>query len=59
MDNFWKSFKFNTFILSCTLSIFTLNVISPIYGVQQQNEVNLNDINFALRIKKLIDKVNS
>lgn len=58
MGNFFKSSKLNTFILSCTLCIFTFHVVTPIQAANyQQGGINLNDIGFAVRIERLIKKV--
>ena len=56
MGNFWKSTKLNTIILSCTISVFTLNTITPIHAAPQPG-ISLNDIGFAIRIEKLIEKI--
>ena len=57
MGNFWKSTKLNIIILSCTLSAFTLSTIVPVHALHHPR-INLNDIGFAIRIEKLIEKVN-
>jgi hypothetical protein len=57
MGNFWKSSKLTTLILSCTVSVFTFCTIIPVHAAPPPG-VNLNDVNFAVRIEKLIGKVN-
>lgn len=58
MGNLWKSIKFNTVILSCTLGVFTFSSITPLNAVPQHVNLGLNDIAFSIRIEKLIKKVN-
>lgn len=58
MGNFWKSTKFNTVILSCTLGVFAFGSLMPLKATPYQMDINFNDIAFGFRIEKLVEKVN-
>lgn len=59
MGYLWKSPKLNTIVLSCTIGVFTLGAVIPIQALPQNpNGINFNEIGFALRIEKLIEKLN-
>lgn len=53
---FFKFISFKRLVLSSVLCAFPLAVVTPppVYG---QTNVNLNDINFGVKVQKLIDKV--
>lgn len=57
MGNFISNSTFSRFVVFCTLGVFTATTIAPfqLSAVPQVN-VNLNDINFGIRIEKLIEK---
>lgn len=48
----------NRLVWACTIGAFTFSTISPLYAIPQINGINtnLNDINFGLRIEKLVKK---
>lgn len=56
MYSFFKFISFKRLVLSSLLCSFPLAVVTlpPVYG---QINLNLNDINFGVRVQKLIDKV--
>ncbi|PJD96133.1 MAG: hypothetical protein CK425_06945 [Parachlamydia sp.] len=54
MDRIFKSMYFNNVLLSCVLIAFSLAVITPPPAYAQ---VNLNDVNFGIRIQKLKGQV--
>ncbi len=58
MVNLWKSAIVNRTILYSTICFFTSASIMPLHGIQQNNQINinLNDINFGIKIEKLIEK---
>lgn len=57
MGNFISNSAFSRFIVSCTLGAFTATTIVPFHlSAAPQINVNLNDINFGIRIEKLIEK---
>ncbi len=57
MDNFLQSPVLNRILLSCVLTTFSISVI-PVHICAVNIDINLNDINFAIRIEKLIEKMN-
>lgn len=57
MANIFYTFKFNNFLLSGTLIVFSMNTIPPLYAYQDCI-AGLNDIAFCLNIEKLIQRVN-
>ncbi|WP_042279766.1 hypothetical protein [Candidatus Protochlamydia sp. R18] len=58
MGDLWKPSKLNTAVLSLTICVFTLSTVAPLSAAPQQVNLNLNDLGFALRIEKLVEKVN-
>ncbi len=56
MYSFFKFISFKRLVLSSVLCSFPLAVVTPppVYG---QINLNLNDINFGVKVQKLIDKV--
>lgn len=60
MSNLLKFAKLNCLIISSTLCIFTLSTIPvcQVHAIPALEGINLNDIAFAIRIEKLIGKVN-
>jgi hypothetical protein len=50
--------KFNRVIISCTTIAFALSTIPFHIHAAPQVGFNLNDIGFAVRIEKLIEKIN-
>jgi hypothetical protein len=59
MVNFLCSPKLNRILVSCVLTSFTLGTLPfPVYAAPAGGGINLNDISFAIRIEKLIEKIN-
>lgn len=58
MVNLWKSVITNRAVLYSTICVFTSASIMPLHAVSQKEEINLNlnDINFGIKIEKLIEK---
>lgn len=58
MGNFISNSPISRLVISCTLGTFTLTAIAPLEAIQmtQGLNVNLNDVNFGVRIEKLIEK---
>jgi hypothetical protein len=55
MDGFFKSNKLHNVVLSSILCTFPLAVITPPFAYGQIN-LNLNEVNFGIKLQKLIDK---
>jgi hypothetical protein len=55
MGNLITRAAINRLVLSCTLGTFILGSLSPLHAMPMVKgiNVNLNDINFGLRIEKL------
>lgn len=53
MDRIFKSLYFNNVLLSCVFLTFSLAVLTP----PPAYAISLNDVNFGVKIQKLIDKV--
>jgi hypothetical protein len=58
MGNFISNSAFSRFVVFCTLGAFTATTITTPFHLSAapQINVNLNDINFGIRIEKLIEK---
>lgn len=58
MVNFWKSPIINRVVLYSTICVFTTATITPIQAEYHNGEVkpSFNEINFGIRIEKLIEK---
>jgi hypothetical protein len=58
MVNFLRSSKFSSVLLSTTIVAFSISTISfPVYANIEYN-AGLNDVAFALKVEKLIGKIN-
>lgn len=58
MGNIISNSTINRFIICCTLGTFAFTIVSPLQAIQMEKgvDINLNDINFGIRIEKLIKK---
>lgn len=58
MGNLISNSSINRFIICCTLGTFTTTTIVPLHvmAISKADNINLNDINFGIRVEKLISK---
>jgi hypothetical protein len=57
MGNLISNCSINRFILCCTLGSFIFTAIAPLNAAPAgKSNINLNDINFGIRMEKLIEK---
>jgi hypothetical protein len=56
MDYTISYYCVNRFILYCTIGVFAFSAVTPVNALQKTEEVNLKDINFGMRMEKLIGK---
>ncbi len=58
MGNLISNSTINRFIICCTLGAFTLTTVTPLHAIPMEKgvNINLNDINFGIKLEKLIEK---
>lgn len=56
MGNFISNRTINRFITCCTLGTFFVTTLTPLHAITNNTNINLNDINFCIKVEKLIEK---